>query len=59
MRFLKIKIYVDMYVIEDFRRTSTPNRNEVVTHITHMMYGMKGVILSFTHLVGGLFIAGI
>ena len=55
----KIKIYVDTYVIEHIFKTSTQNGNEVVTHITHMMYGRKeGVILSLTNLVG-LFIAGI
>ena len=56
----QIQIYVDMYVIEDILKTSTQNGNAVVMHITHMMCGRKeGVILSFTHLVGGLFIAGI
>ena len=49
-----------MYVIEDFRKTNTQNDNDEVTHIMHMMYGRnEGVILSFTHVVGGLFNAGI
>ena len=30
-----------MYVIEDILKTNTQNGNEVVTHITHMMYGGK------------------
>ena len=34
-------MYFHMYVIEDFLRTSTQNGNEVVTHITHMIYERK------------------
>ena len=37
----KIRIYVDMYVIEDILKTSTQNGNEVVMHSTHIMYGRK------------------
>ena len=50
-----------MYVIEDILKTSTQNGKELVTHITHNYDVWKegGVILRFTHLGGGLFIAGI
>ena len=34
-----MKSYVDIQVIEDILKTSTQNGKEVVTHITHMMYG--------------------
>ena len=37
----KVQIYVDMYIIEEILKTSTQNGNEVVTHITHIMYGRK------------------
>ena len=30
-----------LYVIENILKTSTQNGNEVVMHITHMMYGKK------------------
>ena len=38
---IKIQTYVDIYVIENILKTNTKNDNEVVTRITHMMYGRK------------------
>ena len=43
----KIQNYVYMYVIEDILKTSTQNGNEVVTHITRMMYGRREVYFKF------------
>ena len=50
-----------MYVIEDILKTSTHNGKEVVLHISHTyeVWKVRWVIFSFTHFVGGLFIAGI
>ena len=46
----KIKIYVDIYVILDILKTSTKNGKEVVTHITHMMYGRKEGSFTVSHI---------
>ena len=48
-----------MYVIEDTLKTITQSGKEVVTNYAYDVWKEGVVILSFTHLVGGLFIAGI
>ena len=48
----KIKIYVDLYVIEYILKTSTQNGKGEVTHITHtcMMYARKEGSFSVSHI---------
>ena len=46
----KIKINVDINVIKDSLKTSSQNRKEVVTHITHMMYGRKEGSFAVSHI---------
>ena len=43
-------MYVDIYVIKDIDKTSTQNRKEVVTRITHMMYGRKEESFTVSHI---------
>ena len=47
---IKNHIFVDIYVIKDILKTSTRNSNEVVLHITHMMYGRKEGSFTFSRI---------
>ena len=46
----KIKICVDINIIQDILQASTQNGKEVVTHITHMLYGRKEGSFTASHI---------